>query len=85
MTQYLRDHSHPREETKTSQENDRYYKIIEINFSIALHDTPYLMTLFNICQFHINYYCKSFVAMFDYKSTEHTRSLAIKGGCSHGS
>ena len=33
----------------------------------------------------VNYYCKKLVAMFDSKSTELPRSLAIKGGCSPGS
>ena len=84
MTQDLRDHSHPREETKTSQENDYYYKIIEIIFDITLHDTPYLM-IFNICHFILTTIVKVLWQCFDYKSTEYTRSLAIKGGCSHGS
>ena len=84
MTHYFRDHSHPREETKTSEENDCYYKIIEIIFDITLHDTPHLM-IFNICHFISTTIVKVLWQCFDYKSTEYTRSLAIKGGCSHGS
>ena len=85
MTQYLRDHFHLREETKLVKKMIVIvYKTIEIIFDITLHDTPYLM-IFNICHFISTTIVKVLWQCFDYKSTEYTRSLAIKGGCSHGS